>query len=881
MAGGESARGGVPIDVIPLTYEVKHEVVLESLDVPLRVAARSTVTVRVVLHATSRATGVLRLVREGEELDINGDRPGLGRRLRLEPGRRVELIQVELGPGKIHRFEAVFEPDTIKDGESGAGTYAGDTDLDNNRASALTITPGQGTVLLVDGTGFDSGGSAKESVLARTLREAGIDVTVTPPEGMPGGLVELQAYDLVMLVNVPAESLPRSVHEHLVTYVRDLGGGLVMVGGPDSFGAGGWIGTSVADILPVLLDLPEKLVMPAAAIVLVLDNSGSMGRSVYGSARSQQQIANEAAALAVTTLDKTDMVGVITFNSTHAVLVPLGENTDPDATAGRIRSIASGGGTRLVPALAEARRQLESVDAKVKHVIVLSDGQSQDASLLAPMAEAMHGAGISVTTIGVGDSMDEQTLSEMARVGGGVYHAVVNPNVLPRVFLRAVRVVRTPMLRLTPFVPVVLPTGSPLVEGLGKTIPELGGLVLTRAREDPTVTHAMATPTGEPVLAHWNVGLGRVAAFTSDASDWAGAWLDWGGYRLMWTRIARVIARPTGASAGELTTELVGDTLRLRLDAADKDGSPMDLLTVPATVYSPSGEHRDVMLDQTGPGVYEAKVPVRESGNHVVIVTPRLGGKRLTPVVGGASLATGVEYRRLSSNPALLEQISSETGGRVLDINEPGRADLFARVGTEPSLARTPIWRSLLLWTLLVLLLDIGTRRVAWDRFVSREFGVELRKAAAESVRDRSEQSSRALSLLRRRGRKSGDEPSRAFTEQDAVELARQEARRRRREELEKYAELRQRLTEERAGSDSETPVSLDDQPGPAASQGGAAASSHRGSGDHADDRPTSSLLDAKRRARARYERRGERGERGDGGDGGEGGEGSEDTEGS
>lgn len=151
-------------------------------------------------------------------------------------------------------------------------------------------------------------------------------------------------------------------------------------------------GLALEPILPVRLDLPEQLVVPEAAIVFVLDNSGSMAGSVLGSARSQQQIANQAAALAIRSLDERDLIGVISFNSNARLVLPLAKNERPEHAASAVESISSGG-TNLEPALQLAFEQLKDVEAKLRHVIVLSDGRSRNEELLPDLAGEMFEEG--------------------------------------------------------------------------------------------------------------------------------------------------------------------------------------------------------------------------------------------------------------------------------------------------------------------------------------------------------------------------------------------------------------------------------------------------------------------------------------------------------
>ncbi|MEM8834254.1 MAG: vWA domain-containing protein [Planctomycetota bacterium] len=366
QAARELAGEGIRVDVLPISYRVEREVMIEAVDVPPQAAEESTVTVRVVLSSTQRTTGTLEVLYEGDPLDLAPEATRTGRRITLEPGRNVETIEVPLTANlNVHRFEPVFVPDNAED----------DRIASNNRAESFTVTPGRGRVLIVDGVS-DALANGQGRLLERTLAQANIDATTIAPAEFPSDPLEFQTASLIVLQNVAKEELTLRSQELLADYVQDLAGGLVMIGGPDSFGAGGWNGSPIEPLLPVLLDLPEQLIIPSAAVVMVLDSSGSMGAPVLGGSRSQQQIANEAAALAIQTLDQGDLIGVIEFNSGFDEVVPLQKAENPALLADRVRDISPGGGTNLYPALRQAGALLDSVEANVKHIIVLSDGQS-------------------------------------------------------------------------------------------------------------------------------------------------------------------------------------------------------------------------------------------------------------------------------------------------------------------------------------------------------------------------------------------------------------------------------------------------------------------------------------------------------------------------
>jgi Mg-chelatase subunit ChlD len=752
-------RGVIPISVLPIEYEITREVFVEAVDAPPRAAAGSTVPIRVTLTATASATGTLRLLDDTTTVDLSPGAEGDGKRVTLSAGQNVIPLEVPLREGRVHRFKAIFEPDPEQPsgGGSGGGGFAGDTLTRNNTGEGFTITPGRGSVLLLDGVA-DAGGTS--SPLASTLREGGFLVDVRWGDQLPADLLTLGGYDLVILENVPADAVETDRQLLLASYVRDLGGGLLMVGGPQSFGAGGWRGSPIEPLLPVNLELPDKLVTPELAIMFVLDNSGSMNMRVMGSMRSQQEIANEAAAMAIRSLDRRDLVGVNTFNESYDVLIPLGPNADSEGSAELVRRIGSGGGTQAGPAMREAAEQLGKIDAKHKHMIVMSDGKSIDYAELPGLAARLAQDGIVVSTISVGDRGDPETMRQMAEKGGGQAYNVINPEVLPKIFMKVVRVVRSPMIREVPFEPRLAQVGSPLLAGVGP-LGELGGLSLTQARPDPTITTPLVSDQNEPVLAHWQAELGRVAAFTSDAGVWARSWVRRTSYRTFWLQASRLLARADSGS-GTIDARVTSADGRLTVrveayaNAADGGRIPRDGLEVPVTLYSPTGNTRSLRLSQVGPGLYEGSIAAEEAGTYITLVKPRdpaaPGDGRLAPVVSGASSQGGLEYRQLRSNADLLSQLASETGGRVLSLADPAGADLFDRGGVRPLEVLTPVWREMLVWTLILLLLDIATRRIAWDRWVSREFGEGLGQRAAAAVAERGTRAAATLDALRKGG---------------------------------------------------------------------------------------------------------------------------------
>lgn len=851
-------RARLPVDVLPVVYDVRDEVVVESVDLPPTASVGATVGVRVSLTATGSSRGVLRLYREGVAVRIG--RQGIdpdpnGRRIELAAGPRVELIEVPLVAGRVHRFRAVYEPDPVEAG-GGVGTavYSGDTLRDNNTAEGFTIASGKGNVLLLDGVsrGADDGAG---SVIARAMRSSGIEVSIIAPEAMPDDLLSLEAFDLVMLENVGADAIPPEAQSRLAAYVTDLGGGLVMIGGPDAFASGGWRGTPIEPLLPVRLDLADKLVAPEVATIFVIDNSGSMAWPATGTTRSKQDIVNEATAMAIAQLERTDLVSVIVFNSRPSVVIPLARNSDPEASARRVREVGSDGGTNIGPALDLALKEILASDAKQKHVIVLSDGRSQASDTLAPRVSKMANAGVRVSTIAVGQDADAAIMEQMAQIGKGTFYPVLNATILPRIFLKAVRLVRTPRVREGEFQPVVTAPGSPLLAGIG-SMPPLNGLSITRRRVEPTIVTALSTPEGEPVLAHWNTGLGKVAVFTSDAHRWAAPWLEWPGYAQFWSQLVRQIGRPGGGNRLRADAQAAGGEIRIRVEADPSGGGTEELpAEIEGSVFTPSGRQMPLRLVQTAPAVYSGAVESDEPGSYIAVAKPTRGGRPLPPAIVGATVPAGPELRTLRSNETLLRSIAAASGGRVLNWADPKGAAVFDRSGIVPRQASTSLWRWMLGAALATLLADIACRRVAWDRWTSREFGAGLAREIGVTIADRGQQARQVMESLRSRR---DDAPASAvsmgggselqLSESDAKALAQAARDRRRRERLGQVAPA----AEGRASVGGSVPGVASGGDGRASPGATAAPVVDRTGGGAEGATEGSGLLAAKRRARDR-----------------------------
>ncbi len=778
-AAYEAAAAGIPIDVLPALYQVENEVMVERLYAPNEAREGQTVPLRIVLRATRPADGQVQLLHDDTPIDLNGEAPGRGAPIyqsdwtleeagatdtddgteaddESEPllGRYVTVREVDVPMGftGINKFRAIFEP-----------AEGADTMQVNNQAEAFTLVSGKGRVLFVDNVGGDSG-----NILPRALAGRGIEMDVVPPRGLPVSLDRMQRYDAIILQNVPYDAITPPQQRMMVKYVHDLGGGLIMLGGPDSFGAGGWTNSDLDRyILPISCQIPSQTILPSGALVLVIDRSGSMMSPVGGTSSTQQELANEAGVLALNTLYPQDLVGVVAFDGQGYSIVKVQMNDNPAAVAKAVRSIQPGGGTNIYAGLEMAYRELAPLtvqDAAVKHIILLTDGQSMEPAPggYIKLASQMRRNGISLSTIGVGDGHDAQLLRQLANMGNGNYHPIVNPANLPQVFIKEAKTIRKNLVKEVPFVPTVMPTGSPIMAGI-TNVPELKGLVLTGEKHDPRILMPMVGPEGEPVFAHWQVGLGRSAAFTSDATNrWATQWLSWGGYPDFWARTVRSIARPSATRDADLIVSVRDGQVNVQLDAAfesapttrrgrQRTGSFGNFLDVKGSVLKPDGTVEQITLEQVGPGQYRANAPADQTGNYVVSLFIDSPDGTRRAVFGGAGKPPGEELRRFKSNTAMLKRIAQITNGRILDPNAPSPAGLFERTVPFETRSIRPLWRTLLYWLVALFMLDVACRRIAWDAVAMWQWCRQRVDALLGTLKPREVQAEATLAALKTR----------------------------------------------------------------------------------------------------------------------------------
>jgi uncharacterized membrane protein len=724
-AARRTGAGGVQIDVVPLGNAAENEVAIREVAATQEVPAGQKHEVRVVIQSSSDRDATVTLTDNGQPI---GERT-----TRLSAGQNLVTFEVEAKEQGFHRFEArVIAVD--------------DKFSQNNTGAGFTVVKRPPQVLVVASDDADA------LPLLAALKATGVEARQVSPEGMPRRLATLGEYDAVVLSNVSADRLGADGQESLETFVRDMGHGLVMLGGDMSFGAGGYLRTTVEKMLPVSMEVRATEQRGSLALAFVLDKSGSMGRCHCGGAQqfdpsmrtefgfSKIELAKQAIGKAVELLKPEDKVGVIGFDSQArwlSLLGPLG--TDGGAGLKKsLQPVVALGETNMYGGLQTAIDALKETDAQLKHIVLIGDGWTQQGDFSGILSQIQQ-ENISLTTVGAGEGPGA-LLKELADQGGGQYYRANDVQALPEIVLKeTVRLVGAYYVEEATD-PVAL-RDHPILRGLDAALPTLLGYNATTLK--PSAELILSAPNGDPILAQWQYGLGRTVAWTSDAKGrWAGDWVEWGDFgRYMSQVIGWTFPRDTSpglALSYEIGRGIEPGTrdVTARVESTDAEGLPRNGLDTSITLTSSLGVRASVALRQESPGVYVGVLPGLAEGTYEAQVaqSERLTGIAVAGQTGGFVVPYPDEYAPVENAAqeaqALLGAISQLASGRTLSLDDyaasldPPRVDQPRRVA---------LWPWLLGAAILLFPLDVALRRLnlGWHSFIRREEPDQERKRAA------------------------------------------------------------------------------------------------------------------------------------------------------
>ena len=725
-----AAVSGVEISYVPYFREAEPDVRITALDSPGRIAENQSFDVSVSIHAERASPATFLLFSGGRLIHEEA--------LNLQAGdTRFSLSQTSENSGFLDFTAQVVVPNV------------NDSFSQNNQLGAFSQVVGPARVLLIRSD------EAETEHLLPALEQAGIIVDVGEPGDLPVNMAGLAHYKSVILANVPATDLSGAQMSLLDQYVSDIGGGLVMIGGPQSYAPGGYYQTPLERTLPVEMQIKDQKRLPQLTIAYLIDRSGSMGQ-IGRSGVPNLELAKRAIVLSLGLLQPSDRVAIGTFDTGGAWVAPFQQVNDAQALIAMTNTIRSGGGTDILAGLRLVERDIIEEPSQIKHLILLTDGGANPTGLVELTENMRERFSVTLSAIAIGRRPGAM-LQPMAEAGGGNYYEVENVEQIPLIFAQETVLASRSYIVEKPFRPRV--TGSSaIIDGIGET-PPLRGYVATTPKVAAQRILSGPEPHSDPILASWQYGLGRVVAWTADASGrWANEWAPWEDFSRFW---GQVVAWSINAGASQnLETRIMLENERARIvvDARDDDGQFLDGLRLTSGLLNPAGDSLRIPLQQTAPGRYEATFVPQNEGAYFLTVSGEAqlsaGTTNLTDLNGWV-MSYSPEYIPRPHDERTLAEIAEITDGRNL-AEKP--EDVFAHDLGERQ-AATDIWERLVLLALIALPIDVAVRRLIITRSDLQRLRTYLFGGGRDQARS---QQMQALFSARGRGREAtgyGDRP--------------------------------------------------------------------------------------------------------------------------
>ncbi|MBE2184431.1 MAG: VWA domain-containing protein [Anaerolineae bacterium] len=704
-AAGRAAATGVEISYVPIARDPSPEVRVLELRAPETVSAGQLFDIGISVEASEPTEAIITVLAENEVISRE--------QRSLEAGVNNYALELQAADAGFRDFRVLVEP-----------AQAADSYTQNNELAAFTRVDGPPSVLLVSQNDDDS------QHIAEALSELGFNVTQMPPTSLPIGVAALESYDSVILANVPASQLSRRRMDALNSYVRDLGGGLVVVGGENTYAPGGYFQTPLEEALPVNMQLQDQQRIPQLTIAYVIDRSGSM-TAVGPSGVENIELAKEAIIRSIDFLQPTDRAGVVSFDVDGIWIANVQPVLDRVGLQTQIASLRAGGGTDILAGMRLAAEALANDPSPRKHIILLTDGGATENGLVELTAELneQYNTTTSVIAIGGGPAF----LAQMAERGGGNYHEVSMVDAIPTIFTQETVLATRSYIIENEFTPTVF-ASSPILQGI-TSAPPLLGYIATSPKQTAQIILRGPAPYFDPILAQWQYGLGRSVAFTSDASRWGENWLTWDDFARFWSQLVQWTIIEGTIQNVESSIVMNGEAASLTVDARTDDGSFLNGLNLITSITPPEGQAFTVPVRQIAPGQYAADFTPASEGVYTVTLDGSDQNDGSLRQTTGWVMSYSPEYRAsgLSDGLALLSQIAVETGGGSL-ADSPESA--FAHT-LQAQAGYSPIWPFLLLVAAVLLPFDVAVRRLIITRSDLRRARAALfgaPQAAAETA---------------------------------------------------------------------------------------------------------------------------------------------------
>lgn len=672
----------IAVDVLPIEYQYDREVWVERLEVPQYVKIGQDYEVAALVTSLQDGRGRL-VLRENGRLISEGE-------VEFKAGKNRYTLPIRVPQAGYYEYEATIDP------------APGEDNLrQNNSVTNFLFVEGEGRVLLVT----DQAGDDRDwKELAETLKATDRSIDIQSSIDFPHDALALMPYDCIVWANVPSEGFDEAQMQAVHDAVRDLGIGFIMIGGPNSFGPGGYHRTMVEKALPVSMDVSQKKVLPKGALAIILHTCEFPDGNTWG-----KRIARQA----IKVLTAQDEVGVLAYGSTEYWVFKLTPASQYEELATKINGADLGDMPSFAATMEMGLTELMKSDAATRHMIIISDGDPVPAPPAVIKGFIDNQISISTVAIFPHGGQDISKMRAVAMATGGRYYFPSDPAQLPSIFIKEAKTLKRVMIQERKVVPEK-GIESPVLKGIDTMMP-LDGYVLTSLK--PEAEPILQTPKGtepdqeenDPILARWRYGLGSAAAFTSDLSTrWGKNWLPWEKLKPLVRQLVTDISRVRTPGHVRLWSYVAGNDAVLVAEDFHPEESFLDIT---ARVIGPDNLSQNVPLRQISPRRYQARVPLWGQGRYQMIAQATGGGRGET-LTSGFIVPYSPEYLRFRSNPIVLDEIREKTGGELLNAGSPAET-VFGR--REPKQSSSPVQDWFLIALACLVPLDVAVRRIQID----------------------------------------------------------------------------------------------------------------------------------------------------------------------
>lgn len=671
----------ISVDVVPFSQPVVNDVSLKSFVSPQVAYVGEQQQLVTEVHATSAGQGEL-LLYENDEL-IHREAVELA-----EGTNMFTYKHAATGEGLV-KYEAVVQ-------------VGQDAIFENNKLTSVTMVQSEPHLLIVNG--YETA-----SPIAAALGQQSIAYDVKSPESLPNELSSYLQYNAIIFDNVPGHLVGEAKMSVIEQAVKNFGVGFSMVGGENSFGLGGYFKTPIETLLPVEMEIKGKEQLPSLGLVIVLDRSGSMSGS-------KLELAKEAAARSVEMLRDEDTLGFIAFDDRPWEIIETGPLNNKEEAVDTILSVTPGGGTEIYGSLAKAYENLADIKLQRKHIILLTDGQSQPGNY-EDLIEQGKDNGITLSTVAIGQDADANLLEALSEMGSGRFYNVIDEQTIPSILSRETAMISRTYIEDNPFYPILYNAGG-WNTLFANGVPQMNAYIGTTAKQGATVV--AESEKEDPVLAQWQYGLGKTFAFTSDSTGkWAGDWARWQDWGTFWQTLISQMLPSYNDVAYDVRVESDGSFM---ITDPTNEAAFLDIVAV-----NEAGEELDTQLETISASQVRAVVQA-EPG----LIFFSIADEKETIYQAGLSVPYSAEYELLPANDKLIEELTEQTGGAVLKEPQEVFRD-FIKQGAD----RQNIATWLLLVGMLLFFIDITIRRFGWNfltKLKKKEQLVENHSVQAEDT---------------------------------------------------------------------------------------------------------------------------------------------------